>query len=249
MPCQTILLDGAQGTRLQQFGLPLGTSSPQWNITNPSKVTEMHSLYHQAGSQILLTNTFGARDPAEFEAAWKCIEPFSKECRIVGSIGPHTEVRHAHILASFIDFYVLETFSDLFEAHKALNFLTRIGKPVVVSFAWLYDDDFHLRSGTTVKEFMNEVSKWPIFAIGANCSLGSKRITELALRFADQTDIDLWIKANAGQPRIVGDRAIYDQTPQEFASDSASLIGTVRYLGGCCGTDERFIKQLRTLYV
>jgi methionine synthase I (cobalamin-dependent) len=127
MACQTILLDGAQGTRLQKFGLPYTTSSPRWNIENPEKVSEIHRLYAEAGSQILLTNTFGALEPSEFEGALRCIEPFSKQCRIAGSIGPHTDIRHANILTSFIEFYVLETYSDLESARESLKFLRKLG--------------------------------------------------------------------------------------------------------------------------
>lgn len=249
MPCQTILLDGAQGTRLQKFGLPYNTPSPRWNLENPEKVTEMHRLYAHAGSQILLTNTFGACEPQEFESALKCIQEFSGVCRIAASIGPHTDIRHAGILASLIDFYVLETFSDLEAAKLAFKSLEKIGKPVVVSFAWLYENDFYLRSGTSVENFAGEISGWPLHAVGANCSIGSKKMTELALKLLDKIKLDLWIKSNAGQPRWVDDKALYDQTPEEFVTDLSPLIGLVRYLGGCCGTDEHFIKGLRRLCV
>ena len=245
MPCQTILLDGAQGTRLQKFGLPLNTPSPRWNVENPEKVTEMHRVYADAGSEILLTNTFGAQVPAEFESALRCIEEFSGQCRIAGSIGPHTDIRHAGILASLIDFYVLETFSDLESAKEAHRILDKIGKPIVVSFAWLYENGFYLKTGTTIKEFVDEIAGWPLLAIGANCSLGSMRMTQLALNLLDKVNQDLWIKSNAGQPRWVDSKPIYDQTPDEFITDLGPLIGLVHYLGGCCGTDEHFMKALR----
>jgi 5-methyltetrahydrofolate--homocysteine methyltransferase len=243
---RTILLDGAQGTRLQKFGLPYNTPSPRWNLENPEKVTEMHRLYAHAGAQILLTNTFGACDAAEFESALECIKEFSGACRIAGSIGPHTDLKHAGILSSLVDFYVLETFSDLETAKQALMVLEKLGKPVVVSFAWLFEEnDFYLRSGTSVDNFVNEISGWPLHAVGANCSVGSKNMTKLALKLLDKIKQDVWIKSNAGQPRWVDDHAFYDQTPEEFVRDLSPLIGLVRYLGGCCGTDEHFIKALR----
>jgi 5-methyltetrahydrofolate--homocysteine methyltransferase len=225
------------------------TPSPCWNIENPEKVTEMHRLYVDAGSQILLTNTFGAREPAEFEGALRCIEPFSKQCRIAGSIGPHTDIRHANILASFTEFYVLETYSDLESTKESLKILEKIGKPIVASFAWLYEKEFHLKSGTTLKQFIDEVSRWPLHAVGANCSLGTKKMAELALMLIDQVPFDLWIKSNAGQPRWVNNKATYEQTSQEFVAELSPLIGKVRYLGGCCGTDEHFIQSLRQLCV
>jgi 5-methyltetrahydrofolate--homocysteine methyltransferase len=245
MPCQTILLDGAQGTRLQISGLPATTPSPRWNIENPSKVTEMHRLYIEAGSEILLTNTFGAVEKEEFDGALRCIEPFAKQCQIGGTIGPLTVLRHAEILAGLIDFYVLETFSDTKSVIDSLKTLEKIGKPIVVSFAWIYQNGFRLLSGESMEQVVQEVSKWPLFAFGANCNLGTTLMSQFGLALAEATDFPIWIKSNSGQPRWVEGKAVYDQPPDEFATELQPLIGMVKYLGGCCGSDERHIDALR----
>lgn len=247
MPCQTILLDGAQGTRLQLFGLPVTTPSPRWNIEHPSKVTEMHRLYFEAGSQILLTNTFGALEKEEFEGALRCIEPFRDQCQIGGSIGPLTVLRHAEILSGLIDFYVLETFSDTKSVIDALKTLEKFGKPFVVSFAWIHEDGFRLLSREPMKKVIQEISSLPLMAFGANCNLGSELMAEFGLALAEATDFPIWIKSNSGQPRWVNSKAVYDQTPDDFARELQPLVGVVKYLGGCCGSDERHIAALRKL--
>jgi 5-methyltetrahydrofolate--homocysteine methyltransferase len=247
MPCQTTLLDGAQGTRLQQLGLPATTPSPRWNVENPSKVTEMHRMYLDAGSQILLTNTFGAVVQEEFEGALRCIEPFQEQCQIGGSIGPLTVLRHAEILSGLIDFYVLETFSDTKSVIDALKTLEKFGKPIVVSFAWIHEDGFRLLSGEPMMKVIHEISAWPLMAFGANCNLGSKLMAEFGLALAHATHVPIWIKSNSGQPRWVDGKAVYDQSPDDFATELQSLIGVAKYLGGCCGTDERHIAALRKL--
>lgn len=53
------LLDGAMGTELMARGLALGTATILWNLTEPEKVAEVHRTYMRAGSQAVLTNTFG----------------------------------------------------------------------------------------------------------------------------------------------------------------------------------------------
>ena len=248
MPCQTTLLDGAQGTRLQLFGLPVTTPSPRWNVENPSKVTEMHGLYFEAGSQILLTNTFGAVEKEEFEGALRCIEPYKKQCQIGGSIGPLTVLRHAEILSGLIDFYVLETFSDTKSVIDSIKTLKKFGKPIVVSFAWIHEDGFRLLSGEPMMKVIQEISAWPLMALGANCNLGSKLMTEFGLALAESTELPIWIKCNSGQPRWVNGKAVYDQTPEVFAQELQPLIGVVKYLGGCCGSDERHIAALRNYF-
>ena len=60
MSSHTILVaDGATGTQLQKAGLPAGVSPESWNLDNPSAIIALHESYRDAGSQIVLTNTFG----------------------------------------------------------------------------------------------------------------------------------------------------------------------------------------------
>lgn len=54
-----ILLDGAMGTMLMDAGLEAGDSPEEWNALHPDKVRLIHRAYIQAGSRIILTNTFG----------------------------------------------------------------------------------------------------------------------------------------------------------------------------------------------
>ena len=54
------LLDGAMGTELIARGLETGTCNEYLNVTSPSIVSDIHQAYLQAGSDAILTNTFGA---------------------------------------------------------------------------------------------------------------------------------------------------------------------------------------------
>lgn len=58
-----VLGSGAMGTMLQAAGLPPGQSPDGWNLECPDKVAAVHRAYLQAGSEVLLTNTFGANRP------------------------------------------------------------------------------------------------------------------------------------------------------------------------------------------
>lgn len=53
-------LDGAMGTMLHQRGLKTGELPETWNLTHPDAVTGIHLEYLDAGSDIILANTFGA---------------------------------------------------------------------------------------------------------------------------------------------------------------------------------------------
>jgi len=56
---QLLFLDGAMGTQLEAAGLKAGDSPDVWNITNADLVRNVHLNYLAAGSDIIITNTFG----------------------------------------------------------------------------------------------------------------------------------------------------------------------------------------------
>lgn len=55
-----VLADGAMGTSLFQLGLDNRSSGELWNVEHPDLVASVHQGFVDAGSDILLTNTFGA---------------------------------------------------------------------------------------------------------------------------------------------------------------------------------------------
>ncbi len=55
-----VYLDGAIGTLLQKRGLRPGEKPETWNVSRPSDIIEIEKSYFEAGSNVILTNTFGA---------------------------------------------------------------------------------------------------------------------------------------------------------------------------------------------
>ncbi len=55
-----LVLDGGWGTQLQLRGLEVGKHPDLWNLSHPEKVLEVATAYVNAGSDVILTNTFGA---------------------------------------------------------------------------------------------------------------------------------------------------------------------------------------------
>ena len=97
-----LLGDGAMGTQLQQAGLEPGGCGEAWNIEHPDRVLAIQKKYVEAGSDCLITNTFGASrimlerhaQDADVEAINKAgaliaREAFGeKEGYVIGDIGP-----------------------------------------------------------------------------------------------------------------------------------------------------------------
>jgi 5-methyltetrahydrofolate--homocysteine methyltransferase len=55
-----LLGDGAMGTQLQIAGLPSGHCGEAWNLDHPDRILKIQRAYAEAGSDCILTNTFGA---------------------------------------------------------------------------------------------------------------------------------------------------------------------------------------------
>jgi 5-methyltetrahydrofolate--homocysteine methyltransferase len=56
---RVIVADGAMGTMLQAAGLPIGMAPEGWLLENPAAVGSVHRAYIEAGSDLILTCTFG----------------------------------------------------------------------------------------------------------------------------------------------------------------------------------------------
>jgi 5-methyltetrahydrofolate--homocysteine methyltransferase len=57
---RVLLADGAMGTQIQQAGLESGGCGEAWNLDHPERVLAIQRRYVEAGSDVLLSHTFGA---------------------------------------------------------------------------------------------------------------------------------------------------------------------------------------------
>ena len=57
---ELLYFDGGTGTLLQEKGLKPGELPETWNLTHTEEMVDIHRQYFEAGSDLVLTNTFGA---------------------------------------------------------------------------------------------------------------------------------------------------------------------------------------------
>ncbi len=157
-----IVTDGAWGTQLQQRGLANGDCPDAWNLSHAELVEEVPRAYVEAGSQVVLTNTFRANRLAldSYDLASRVTEinragaeislrAAGTRALVFGSIGPSGkmlltgevseaelqeafEEQAAALAATAVAGLVIETMSDLKEAKIALSAAKGTGLPVVV---------------------------------------------------------------------------------------------------------------------
>ncbi len=160
------IADGAWGTELDKLGCPAGFCREEWNLTKPELVEQVARSYVEAGSKIILTNTFGANRfvLAKHDRADKVRDynragtEISKRAmadngHVFASVGPSgkmlvmKEVTEDELYDAFreqaealaeggADGIVVETMTDLAEAAAGVRAAKTTGLPVAVSLTY-----------------------------------------------------------------------------------------------------------------
>jgi 5-methyltetrahydrofolate--homocysteine methyltransferase len=103
-----VVADGAMGTQLFAVGLTAGDPPEMWNIDHPEKIQTIHRNYIAAGSDLVLTNTFGGNrfrlalhglqdrveelNEAAARIARLVADEFDRTVLVAGSMGPTGEL-------------------------------------------------------------------------------------------------------------------------------------------------------------
>lgn len=162
------------------------------------------------------------------------------------------EVQGRALLEANVDAIHLETMSDLREARTALSVLRSLSTDIPIMASLTFDrkkKGFFTVFGDPLVKSLQDLIDHGANVVGANCTLTSHEMKDLAFEAGASIDAPLVFQPNAGQPEMTASGVRYSQSPEEFATDMVSLVTTVgnrvAAIGGCCGTDPRFIKALR----
>ena len=271
-----LLADGATGTNYQEMGIEPGVAPEEWVFDAPDRVVELHRRFAEAGSDLVLTCSFGATTPrladgplagraaeVNARAAELAREAVGDDRLVAGSLGPTGQLvepygvltrevcveayaEQAQALAEGgVDLLVLETFFALEEALWAIEGVQSVTDlPLVASFS--FDQGTHTMMGVSPTDVVAAVGPLGVAAIGANCgrSLADTDaiVTEL---LAAAPGLPLWVKPNAGVPRVVGDTVVYEAGPEDLAAHVRGYADRgVRVVGGCCGSTPEHIAAI-----
>lgn len=140
------------------------------------------------------------------------------------------------------DLVIIETMSDTYEAKAALLAVKENTKlPVFVTVA--YDENEKLMTGADPLTVISMLEGLKADAVGLNCGLGPHQMKSIAEKYVKYSSIPVIVSPNAGMPKSVDGKTVYDVDENEFASvmREIALLG-VHGLGGCCGTTPGYIK-------
>ena len=115
--------------------------------------------------------------------------------------------------------------------------------PVYASVA-LGEDGKHLTGGS-VECVATLLESLGVDAYGFNCGLGPDRMLPFVERLARVSTKPILVKPNAGMPKIVDGRTVFEVGPDEFAEHVRRLVGAgAAIVGGCCGTTPEHIRAV-----
>jgi 5-methyltetrahydrofolate--homocysteine methyltransferase len=259
-----LIADGATGTMLQAAGLPTGVPGEAWILERPAEIKRLHRAYVDAGSQILLTSTFGgtrtrlkragldARVGEINRRAAELAREVAGDGRYVGGdIGPSGEMMPP--LGRLNYTAAVEIFAEQAEALAAggvdciyietMSDLNEARAAVVgakqacnlpVFCTFSFDSHGRTSMGVSPRQAAEALAK-EVAAIGANCGHAPEEVLDLLPQMSEAAPgVYLIAKPNAGIPRMVKRQVVYDATPERMAELARQYVALKARIVGAC---------------
>ncbi len=225
-----VILDGAMGTNLFMKGLTSGECPESWNIDNPKKIFEIHESFVNAGSDIIVTNTFGGNQfrlklhqleskvkELNYSGAQIARKSAGKKVFIAGSIGPSGEIleplgnlKYELAVKAFgeqslalAEGGVDMLWLETFSDIKELKAALEgsMQTGLPIVATMSFDTVGKTMMGVSPNEFVSFMEKQHnVFAYGANCGLGFDELLQTVGQMQNAGGKNVVAKSNLGIP-------------------------------------------------
>jgi len=225
-----VILDGAMGTNLFMKGLTSGECPESWNIDNPKKIFEIHESFVNAGSDIIVTNTFGGNQfrlklhqleskvkELNYSGAQIARKSAGKKVFIAGSIGPSGEIleplgnlKYELAVKAFgeqslalAEGGVDMLWLETFSDIKELQAALEgsMQTGLPIVATMSFDTVGKTMMGVSPNEFVSFMEKqYNVFAYGANCGLGFDELLQTVGQMQNAGGKNVVAKSNLGIP-------------------------------------------------
>lgn len=271
---KVIILDGATGTNLLDKGGKAGESPSLLNLKNRQAVFELQKAYVDAGSDIILTNTFGA-DRNHFSSAdltiiisaavkianrtadgkalvWADVTSLGELIKPYGNLDFFEAFKlYYETIKIFIRYkiktFFLETFTSIIEAKAAFLAAKEFTDDIFVSFS--FENNGKTLMGEPPECVAAVFEALGAKGIGVNCTHPDIAI-EILTRMAKICNLPLIAKPNAGSVEMIDGKVRHSISQEDLASYAVKFkeIGA-NFIGGCCGTNPEYIKMIASQYL
>lgn len=155
----------------------------------------------------------------------------------------------AGILAeSGVDGFIIETMFDLREALCALRACKEnFSLPVIVSIAFsTVEKGGRTMMGDSAEQCAKSLTDAGADVVGANCGeLDPAQMAAVVSYLKSATTLPVLAQPNAGRPKLLGDKTVFEMAPAQFAEGIAECLRAgAKLVGGCCGTSPEHIRAV-----
>jgi 5-methyltetrahydrofolate--homocysteine methyltransferase len=150
------------------------------------------------------------------------------------------------------DAILIETQTSLEELLLGIEAAREAGAPCVIG-SMAYDvtldgSTFRTMMGVDPEraaEFMEEHGA-DIVALNCGTGMDMERARQAVLRYRAVTGLPVMVQPNAGIPKLIQMKVVYDETPEQMAAGVAPLLcAGVNVIGACCGSTPEHIRAFR----
>jgi len=259
-----VILDGAMGTNLFRKGLTSGECPESWNIENHEKIFEIHEGFVDAGSDIIVTNTFGGNQfrlklhqleskvkEINFAGAQIARECAGKKVFVAGSIGPSGEILEP--LGNLSYELAVKAFRQQslalakggvdilwFETFSDIKELKAaiegsMQTGLPIVATMSFDTAGKTMMGVSPNEFVSFIKKQHnVFAYGANCGLGLDELLQTIGEMQNSGGKNIVAKSNLGIPVFHNGLIKYNTTEQTLLDYAVKARNMGALLIGGC---------------
>jgi len=153
------------------------------------------------------------------------------------------------LAAAGADVLCIETMGDLTEATRAVKAARDVAPGVPVMATMTFEPTprgYFTVMGVSVEKAAAGLEAAGADVVGSNCGTGIDDMVSIARAMARATRLPLIIQPNAGLPRSLDGRLVYDETPDAMAARVPELLDLgVAIVGGCCGTTQAHVRAIR----
>lgn len=197
------------------------------------------------------------------QLARKAVAIEGRDVLIAGSMGPagflvepnghltETECKDAYaeqahaLIEAGVDLLVIETQFDIREAVLAVEGV-RMAKPVPIAVSFSYDMGTRTMMGVRPRDATRTFVSMGVDIIGVNCGKSLESNISNLKETRAETSLPVWMKPNAGLPRMVSlTESVWDVTPEEMGTCAQSWLDLgANICGGCCGTTPQHLSHI-----
>lgn len=149
-----------------------------------------------------------------------------------------------------VDFFIVETMSDLEEAKLAIGAIREFSdKPVVATMTFTRGPKgFRTVMGATPQQCAVALAEAGAHILGTNCCAGPKEAAEIIAEMGEASRCPLIAQPNAGIPKLEAGKTTYPESPESFAAGIEEVLARgAMIVGGCCGTTPQHIREVAAL--